>query len=413
LVFFFFQGAIVSGAQETSLTLEEALNISLRDNRDILLKYEDIRKAKATIAEADASLFPTVSFTGGWTDTRDFYSKDIGVTSNQLTVKQYLYQGGKTVNTIAQKKDALKVSEALLDAQKLELIQDVTRGFYTLLLAQEYRGLNTQIVDNARAHITMRQARYRSGQVSSSDLLAVQKSLGAVEEAYAASENQVEAGQALLRKLLYLEDEVSIYAQGDFVVSARDIAYDEAFLKAMRSRPEIRQYEAQAQADTKAIEIAKADTRPSIYASWDYYTKSHFGAGASKNWNDYNVLGITFSWPIFDGWATKAKVEQAMVDLRETQLLRQQEVKNIALELKNAYLNLKNAIASIKAVESEVEMYRDTLVVMQVQFKSGIVSLLEVEDAALGYQVSLFKQKEALYDYIVAKASFDRATGGI
>lgn len=192
-----------------------------------------------------------------------------------------------------------------------------------------------------------------------------------------------------------------------------EVAYDEAFLQALASRPEIRQYAAQTKADKKAIEIAKADNRPDIYASWDYYSRSTVSASTTKNWSDYNVIGLTFSWPIFDGWLTKAKVEQAIIDLKETQLTREKTIKDIALELKNAYLALKNALAKIAAVESDAKVYQDNLDSVERKYEEGIASVLDLNDADLKYAVSSFKKNEAVYDYIIAKGSFDKATGGI
>jgi len=399
------------GAEEVSLTLDEAVAIALRDNRDVLLKEQDVKKAKEKIAEANASLFPTLSFTGGWTDTRGFYSKDLTQTTTQTTLKQYIYKGGETINTIRRNVDKFEVAQALLDKTKLETILNLKKAFYTFLLAAEFNHLNKGILNNTNEHLNFLDARYKQGQASASDILKIKESLSSVGEAYEASSNQVEASVALLKNLLYLSEDVKIKAEAQFVYEPIEVAYDAAFLKAMESRPEIRQYRAQEQADRKAIEITKADNRPSIYASWDYYSRSHVSATTTRSWNEYNILGLTFSWPIFDGWATKAKVEQAIVDLKETQLSKDKAIKDIALELKNAYLSLKDAIAKIEATRAQVDLYKDTLSVIEKQYKAGIASSLDLNDASLGYQVSLFNQKQAIYDYIVAKAKFEKATG--
>jgi len=413
LIIFIFLTQANLRAQEISLTLDEAISIALRDNRDVLLKVEDIKKAKAKIAEAKAGLLPTLNFTGGWTDTRGYYTKDLSQTTTQTTLKQYLYKGGKGINTIRQNKYKLEVSQALLDKTKLETVLNIKKAFYTLLLAGEFSNLNKGILDNTQEHLNFIQARYGNGEVSESDILKIKESLSSVQEAYEASINQVETGQVLLRNLLYLDEAVKINPASQFVYEPREVAYDEGFLQAMKNRPEIRQYEAQEMADKKAIEVAKADNRPSIYASWDYYSRSHISATATRNWNDYNVIGLTFTWPIFDGWTTKAKVEQAIIDLKETQLTKGKAIKDIALELKNAYLDLKNAIAQMKSAQAQIDLYKDTLSVIQDKYKAGIASSLDLNDVSLGYEVSLFNQKQAVYDYILVQARFDKATGGL
>lgn len=400
-------------AEEVSLTLDEAISIALRDNRDILLKTEDLKKAKLKIAEAEAELFPTLSFTGSWTETQGYYARGLSQTTTQTTLKQYLYRAGKTINTIGQKQDDFEVTKSLLDKTKLDVVLNVKKAFYIFLLANEFVDLNKAILENTDEHLKVIEARYKNGQATESDILKIKESQATVQAAYEASLNQAESAQSLLKNLLYLDEAAEIKPLGEFSYQLREFAYDEAFLKAMKRRPEIRQYEAKLKVDQKAIEIAKTDNRPSIYASWDYYSRSHTAATASKNWNDYNIIGLTFSWPIFDGWATKAKVEQAIVDLKETQLLKEKTIKDIALELKDAYLDLKNAIARIKSTQSQVNLYKDTLLVAEEKYKAGIASSLDLNDATLGHAVSLFNQKEAIYDYVLAKARFDKATGGL
>ncbi len=111
LVFSLFSA--VCRAEEILLTLDEAINFALRDSRDILLKAEEVKKAQAKISEAQAGLFPTLNFTASKLHNRNYYSTDITTATSQVTLKQYLYKGGETINTIAHNKYKLKVSSAL------------------------------------------------------------------------------------------------------------------------------------------------------------------------------------------------------------------------------------------------------------------------------------------------------------
>lgn len=402
-------------AEEIKLTLDEAVAIALRNNRDVLLKTEDVKKAKEKIKEAKSGLWPSINFSASWQDTRGLYPKDVASIKTQTTLQQPLYKGGKTINTIKYDEYGLTVTESILDKVKLETVLNVEKAFYTLLLAQEFVYLNKEILNNVKAHLVSLEARYQSGQVSQSEILNIKKSLSTIEEAYQASLNQVESSVSLLKNLLYLEENIDIKPEGKFTYEPQDVAYEEGFLKAMSKRPEIKQFEAQEKQAKTSVDIAKSGTRPSIYASWDYYSSSvsQLGFTPSKAPNDHHIIGINFSWPLFDGWATKAKVEQAIVDLKEAQLAKQKLMKDIATELKNAYISLKNAIAGIKTAESEFALYGDNLSVIKQKYNDGIVSFLDLDDAVLSYNISMFNQKQAIYDYNMSKSSFDKATGGL
>lgn len=413
MIFFFFISSLLI-AEELPLSLEEALIIALRENRTILLGQEEINKAKAKIAESHADLFPSLSFLGSWTYTKGYYSKDMSQTGAQFNLTQPLYTGGKTFNTIKYNGYMFEVSQALLDRQIIETALSVKNGLHTLLLAQEYSKLNKILLNNAKEHLDFIKSKYAAGEASKTDLLRTEAFLSNLTQVYESSLNQVRLAQEILNNLLYLDKDVNVIVLGEFSYEARDVAFDEGLLKALEKRPEIKQYAAQLNADKSAIEIAKSASRPSISAGWDYYSRSHAVTTTvnTRDWHDYNVLGVTFSWPIFDGWKTKAKVEQAVVDLKKTQLLRDKVIRDIALELKDAYLSLKDALYKISSAESDLVMYKDNLRFVNDKYAKGQASLLEKSDAGVKYAVSRFSRDQAAYDYIVSKSAFDKATGG-
>ncbi|MDD5130173.1 MAG: TolC family protein [Candidatus Omnitrophica bacterium] len=401
-------------AEEITLTFNEAVAIGLRDNRDILLKAQDVEKAKSLIAQAQAGLFPTLDYTGSWFYTSGLYTKDLGQSTSQVTLKQYIYRGGKVINNIKYNGYKLEVAESLLDKAKLEKIFDFSQAYYTLLLASFYVDLNKQILENSRQHLDYIKARYKNGESSESDILQAQASLSSVEQAYEASCSQQESARALLNNLLSLDKDIVIVPSTEFKFTPKDIAFDQGFLKAMQARPEIKQFESQLKADKSAIEVQRAGNRPEIYASWDYYGRSHAITTTvnTKNWNDYNVVGLTVSWPVFDGWQTKAKVQQAIIDLKQTELGKAKLIQDIALEVKNAYLALRNSIDQIKSSQADVLFYKNNLATAEEKYAQGLVSSLGRNDAQLKYAVSVFNQQQATYDYTIAKYNFDKATGG-
>ncbi len=399
-------------AEEVSLTIDEAIAIAMRDNRDILLRSEDVNKSKAKIQEARASLYPTGDLSSTWARNNGYYSKSFSAFDYQVGIKEYLYKGGETVNDIKYNEHLLDANQAILDKSRLETALNVKKSFYTLLLANHYIDINKEILKNTKSHLEYLDARYKKGLASESEALKIISSLASVKQAYEISLNQAESSQALLNNYLYLDKDVKIIPVGGLSYTEEEIIFDEGLLYALGKRPEIRQYDSQIKASEKSIDIAKADKRPSIYASWDYYARSHGAAGTGKNWSDNNIIGITFSWPVFDGWATRSKIEQAVVDLKEAQILRQKAASDIGLDFKNAYIALKNAIVKIDAMESDLRVYNDNLKSAKEKFKQGIVSSLDLDDAALKHLISNFNKDSAIYDYIIAKSNLDKAMGG-
>ncbi|MCM8790008.1 MAG: TolC family protein, partial [Candidatus Omnitrophica bacterium] len=330
IIFIFLFSNILMAQEPIILSLDEAVQIALRNNRDILLGQEDVKKAKEKISESRAAFFPSLNFSGTWSDTRGLYPKDLISATTQTTLKQYLYRGGKTINTIRFNGYNLEAAEAILDRTKSDVLINLIKAFYTALLSTELAELDKAILENTQEHLESLRIRYNNGQASETDILKLEATLGNLRQAYEQSLSQAESSNALLKNLLYLKEETEVEPKGEFSFELQELAYDEAFLKAMKMRPEIRHYEALKEASKKAVEIAKADAKPTIYASWDYYSRSTTSLTfmPNKGWQDYNIIGITFSWPVFDGWKTKAKVQQAITDLKQAELLKEKLVKD-------------------------------------------------------------------------------------
>ena len=411
---FFSLMTIAGHAEEITLTFSEAVAIGLRDNRDILFKGQDVDKAKLKISEAQAGIFPTLTYTGGWLYTVGLYDQDQGQDTSQISLRQYLYQGGKVVNSLKYSGYKLEVAQSLLDKTKLEKIFDFSLAYYTLALTNSFVQLNKAILKNSREHLDYIKALYKNGQASESDILQAEASLSSVEQADEGSRTQQEAGKALLNNLLALAKDVEVVPSTEYKYTPKDIAFDQGFLKAMQARPEIKQFDSQLKADKSAIEVARAGGRPEIYFSWDYYSRIHGVTTTvnTQNWNDYKTFGIVLSWPIFDGWKTKALVEEAIVDLKQTQLGKAKLFGDIALEVKNAYLALKDSIEKIKTSQADISLYKNNLSTAIDRYAGGLVSALDNSDAQLKYEVAVFNQQQAVYDYAIAKFNFDKATGG-
>ncbi len=400
-------------AEELMLTLDEAITLALRDNRSIRLQAQDVARIKAQLASDKSELWPTLTFAGTQQYDKGYYPADMSSTITQTSIRQYLYKGGSITNQIEKTKYDMQAAQAITIKARHEIILTVTKTFCATLLAQEYARLNKAIMDNTQQHLEFVSARYQKGLASENDVLRLKNSLENVTVVYYESLDQVSSLKAILRNVLYLENDIVLSLTGALAYEPRDFLYDESFLEALAGRPEIKEFEARERSGIKAVEIAKADGRPTIHASWDYYSRSHILSTASKNWNDNMVIGVTFSWPVFDGWGTKAKVDQAIADLKQAQLLKEKTIKDIALELKQAYLILKGSMSRLQAVEAELAWYENSIKKVVAQYEKGEASQLDLSDAQIGRDISIFKKTQATYDYLVAHADFLKATGGL
>jgi len=403
-------------AQELELSLDEAVAIALRDNRDVSLSAQEAKKAKYKISESRGALVPSLDLNMSEEVTQRIRPKAYKSTYIQAELNWVVFDGFKNINNIKLNEYNKEVKDALLDKAKLETALNVKTAYSTLVLAKDFSGVNKRAMDNSAMHLAALEERFKSGQASFSDILEAKSAAAVTKKNHENSLNQAQGALAILRNLLYLDEGIVLIPTSQFIFEPKEVAYDKALLLALEKRPEIKQYEAQVKASTKAVSIAKAGYLPTISGTWNSYSGDKFlttTGGSIGKWNNYNVYGVSLSWPIFDGFATRARIEQAVTDLKSAQLLKEKAAKDIALELKDAYLALKDAIAKLEAAEADVLLYNDNLSASKDKYGQGILSTMDMDDAGLKYDIAVFNKEQALYDYIIARSQFDKATGGV
>ena len=69
-------------------------------------------------------------------------------------------------------------------------------------------------------------------------------------------------------------------------------------------------------------------------------------------------------------------------------------------------------ISKILLYKSKYEFYKNNFETAQQRYAQGLISSLANADADLKYRVAVFNQQQAVYNYVIAKFNFDKATGG-
>jgi len=160
-----------------------------------------------------------------------------------------------------------------------------------------------------------------------------------------------------------------------------------------------------------SIQMAKAAWRPQINAEAGYSYRSDNVANMfierHNNWN----AGVSVTIPLFDGFASKAKVDAAQVRYAQANLEKEDLIDQIAVDVRRACLDLNQAKAIIDSSQDNIAEAKEALKIAGVSFDNGEGTNLEILDA----QVSLSQIEEnyssAIYDYLMAKAFLDRTTG--
>lgn len=124
----------------------------------------------------------------------------------------------------------------------------------------------------------------------------------------------------------------------------------------------------------------------SLQADYNYMgqgSRFPIGSGMDKGvyWSDFSAIGINLVVPIFNGFAIKAKVSQADIDIRELE----QEMANthlgLDLEYQNAKSQIENSYISIENQQRNVDLAQKVVDNTQNNYRLGLASLTDLLEA--------------------------------
>jgi len=122
-------------------------------------------------------------------------------------------------------------------------------------------------------------------------------------------------------------------------------------------------------------------------------------------------VGVKASIAVFDGFATKAKVDEAKAKYNQSTLQKDDIIDQIAVDIKNACLDLRKSKTVIDTGRDAVFEAREALRLANVRYDNGVGINLDVFDS----QVALAQVEQSLaqgiYDYIMAKSQLDLTMG--
>jgi outer membrane protein TolC len=134
-----------------------------------------------------------------------------------------------------------------------------------------------------------------------------------------------------------------------------------------------------------------------------------FGFGGT--WFPASSIGLNVNVPIFDGFARRARVRRAELELEQTVNNIDALEINIDREVREAINNYSNALATLDNQKRNMELAEVVYNQTRLKFQEGIGSNTEVTSAQSDMQVAQNNYILALYDAINAKIDFLKATG--
>ncbi len=386
-------------AQELeTLSLEDAINLSLKNNPNITVSEADIDISEAAITKAKSAYYPQIS-------SRiivPFIGRESGFYLDQL-----IWDFGRTSNRVKSTKAILESSKYRKNQVRDNLIVNTTISYYTVLSdIHIVNSLNKRVIEEER-RLEKTQMFFQSERATELEVARSETELAKIKLDLIKAEHNLEISKLNLKQITGIDEGVDV--QLSDVSEYRKAVFDlnESVEQALNTRPELKALLAIEESNKANVEATKKEFYPTIFGRTAYRFE---GEGAET---PGFIAGVGIKFPIFEGFSRFGKVREARANLRKTKAEGEIAKADIVSEVKQYYLELEYAEENIIVTHMTRDSTEQTLLLAQERYKQQRASALEVAEAESLYEQSKTKYQQALYTYYINVAKLERATGGV
>jgi outer membrane protein TolC len=392
---------------EETLTWEACVQEAKKSHPDLISAQAIVHQAQANQVIATSNILPHIS-----TEVRQSTSKAATKRSDAysygVSAQQLLFDGLKTPFDIAASAKNVKSARYNYDVTSADIRVRLRTAFIELLKAQEFITIAKNIALRRKQNADLVQLLYEGGREHRGSLLTAQANLAQAEyEVSQANRNSMLAQRQLTKELGRTELK-PIRAMGDFDMGPITNQRPDFETVATRT-PFLEALAAEKEASKLDLKSAKAEFFPQIYA--------HAQAGRSDTYwppdeDDEWSVGVTLTFPLFEGGRRWAEVSKARAVLNQKQAEERSGRDSVILTLEETWTNLQNAIDNVAVQKNFLQAAEERAKIAQAQYANGLISFDNwtiIEDDLVRTQKSFL---DAQANAFFAKAQWIQAQGG-
>lgn len=299
-------------------------------------------------------------------------------------------------------------------ASKIDLSNQVKKSFYNNLLAKESYNVFKETYRTDSVNLENIKQKYNQGIVAEYDVITADVRLKSIIPNILQAENAMKIAELQLKMLMGID------ADQQIVISGSLLDYEETMFNAivaadenLASNSDLRQFDLQTDMAKKGLEIQKMQLLPTLTSTFNYMYMSQnndFKMG-NYRWDPYSVVGITLAIPIFNGGQRHNSIKQSEIQLFQLKEQRKDIERGLKLSVKNNLEMMNKSIEQVVATESSVEQAKKGYEITQKRYDTGMGTIVDVNAAALAVTSAELQYRNAIYDYLAAKADLEKTLG--
>ena len=410
------------GQEPLRITLDQALEIALSESSTIKIANMTVEKSGYAQKGSYASLYPNISVSGSYQRTllKQVMVMDMGGQTMEIKVGR---DNNITTSASASmplvnaslweslKLSALDVELAVEQARssKVSMISQVKQAFYGVLLAKESLKVMTQVYENACENYEKTLQRYNVGKASEVEKLRAQVNMMSAEPNVSSAENVVLLATWQLKAVMGLDLSTEIETDGDLNDYTEELLTPYVSEDNVSNNSSLLQLDIQSRMLESNLRMQKKQYLPTLAASINY---NYSAMGDDKlSWFPSSNAALSLSIPVFDGFQKHYNIKQTKISKDMLDVQRIDTERQIRIAIRNYNDQIALCVKNFTAANATVEIAQKSYEISQKMYEVGKATQVELNDAQVALEQAQLTKAQAIYNFMVSKASLDELIG--
>ena len=416
------QEGVSKNSTTLQLTLDRALEIALSENNTIKIADMTVEKSGYAQKGSYAALYPNISVNGSYQRTllKQVMVMDMGGQAMEIKVGR-----DNSINTSAsasmplvnaQLWESLKLSGMDVElavekarSSKIAMVKQVKQAFYAVLLAQKSLDVVSNVYENAQKNYEKTLQRFNVGKASEVERLRAQVTMMNAEPNVSSAENAVLLATWQLKAVMGINLETNVEVVGDLNDYTAQMLSPYVSEDDLSNNSSLLQLGIQGRMLESTIRMQKKQYLPTLAASINY---NYSAMGDDElRWFPSSTAALNLSIPVFDGLQKHYTIKQSKINKSMLDLQREDTERNLRISIRNFNDQMALCIKNYQAANATVGIAQKSYDISEKMYEVGKATMVELNDAQVALMQSQLTQAQAVYNFMVAKASLDELIG--
>ena len=398
------------------LTVEEAINIAVKNNYDILISQTSSEISRADNTAGNAGMLPDIGL--NVTDNYAHNNTSLDLSSGEkinstnahsnalngnVELNWTLFNGGKMFVTKKKLNEIESLGEIQFQDQVNQTIYDVIMAYFDVVRQKQQLSSINEAIDFNKERVKILEASFNAGLVPKTDLLQSQVDLNVYLENAMLQETIITNSKRTLNK--YLSQDADKPFEVIDSIELNYVADSNALIsKLYNTNTQVLSFQKQLEISKLSVKEMVAQRYPSLNfnATYDYLQSENSASNVLKNRTYGPQLGGALTLPIYYGWNIRRQIGIARLEEKSAGYNLENIRLQVNTDLLNALTAYENALQLVNLEKQNSVLAKENLTICMQRLRLGQTTALEVRQAEESYVQSL--TRKILFQYAAKDA---------